>query len=416
MRRTPSKRRRGDSIPILTDHSARLQASCEALSTPTRARGLEQRASDESPHGAPVVVVGWQREAFDTVRPLLEAADYQILTAGSAAEAVDLVARERPCFLIIDSTALDANGAALIRRLQALDPGAVVIAQCESLDAAQRRRVRRSLGLYGIYDKADDPERLLELLDAAAEASRRIDHVRAEGALGKVILAKLCHDLRSYVHVIGGYTEVLCNDPTTTPCETVLSRLASATDIVRELVQAYLDLAHLESTPVIIHRELVDIDGLTAGLRVQAERQRGTRPSRVVVTVPAHGAVVHTDGEQLRAVLAQLLSNAIKLSDDGMVELTARFGKERTDFAITSTARGPAENVSPEPLQSQQLTDESLGGTPGQGLGLAIARRLSQLLGATLTADRSTDGAIVFTLSLPVGALVEAEAPMPTLH
>jgi signal transduction histidine kinase len=56
-------------------------------------------------------------------------------------------------------------------------------------------------------------------------------------------------------------------------------------------------------------------------------------------------------------------------------------------------------------------------GTPGQGLALAIVLRLSQLLGARLTAERAQQGGATFTLSLPLGAIGMASAvDAPAVH
>ena len=365
-----------------------------------------------------VVLMDARRAASEILAPILTAAGYRALPARSSAEALDVFVREHPHLLIVDDSLLDQSGTELIRRIRALDPSVAVIAQCESLDAGQRRKIRHRLSLHGIHDKADDPERLLELLDSAVDAARRLERTRADQSLRSLILEKLCHDLRSCLHVVHGYTEVLCNDPAASPVEAVLSRLAAASEMARELVQTYLDLAHLESPSVMVRRELVDIDALTADLAAHAGRQIGSRPIRFTLNVPYPGAVVHTDGEKLRAILTQLLSTVIKLSRGGTIELRASFALDRTDFTLTDSTNA-LERVEPPRLLEpcQLLGDDFLAGTPGQGLALAIALRLSQLLGATLSSDRAAGNEAMFTLSLPATALTGAgTVARPTLH
>jgi signal transduction histidine kinase len=381
-----------------------------------RARLHDRRVADSA--AAPstkVVVVAADSQPLADLSRLLADGGYEPLQAQTAAEALDVFVRERPFLILIDDSVLDASGADLIRRVRTIEPATAIIAQCGALDHRQRRRLMQQLGLHAVHDKLDAPARILEMLDSAVEATRRVARTGADQTLRGLILAKLCHDLRSYLHVVHGYTELLCTDPTTAERD-ILSRLAAASDSARDLVQQYLDLAHLESPGVVVRRELVSIDALLEDLEAQAERQIGNKPLQFTTLVPARGAVVHSDGEKLRAILNQLLTNAITFSAAGPIELAVCLAADHTTFVLTDTGPGMrvAELSDPTVLCSP-ATEVSRTGTPGQGLALAIALRLSRLLGGTLTADRGNAGGAVFSLSLPAAALTGSTGA-PTLH
>jgi len=371
-----------------------------------RARDYERRVT-QPPGDTPLqaLLIAPEHAAGDGTVSLLEAQGFNVSRASAPGLALEEFMRQRPEFVVLDDAFFDQSGADLVRRMQTLDPAATIIGQCRGLDARQRRTIRRSLGLYALYDKEEEGERLLELLDAACDAVRRLQRTRADHSLRGLILAKLCHELRSYLHVVQGYADVLCQDEASQRFEPLLSRLAAASHAASELVQEYLDLAHLEKGVVPVRRELVDVDELVAELRVHAERQIGSRPICFTAAVESPGAVLLTDGEKVRAVLAHLLSNSIKLSGAGTIELSVSFFADRTDFVMRDLNIHSTDELSRLFHSIAEGNDGASLGTPGQGLALAIALRLSQLLGATLTADRAVRGGAIFTLSLPVGAL-----------
>jgi signal transduction histidine kinase len=364
---------------------------------------------------AKVVVVGSGRAADDLAK-VLAAGGYEPLTAATAAEALDIFVRVRPFLLLIDDSVLDRDGADLIRRARSTEPATVVIAQTASLGAPQRRLLMRQLGLHAVHDAHDTPARILESLDSAVETTRRVARTGTAQALRGLILAKLCHDLRSYLHVIHGYTELLCGEAAAASLQPMLSRLATASDNARDLVQQYLDLAHLDSNRVVVRRELVDIDSLIEDLKAHVTRQIGQKRVEFRTLVPAGGVVIHSDGEKLRAILKQLLTNAVTFSVGGTIELGVCFAADHTSFVLTDTGPGMC-GLELAGLCATQAADSGgpRAATPGLGLALAIALRLSELLGGTLTADRSGNGGAVFMLSLPAVALAGA-AQFPTVH
>jgi signal transduction histidine kinase len=393
-------------------------AGLKAQQLVNRAREYERRVTDRTT-GAAFRVLFVGPDATTAVgHDQIKADGYRVLHAPGTSVALDMFVRERPEVVILDDSFFDQSGADLIRRARALEPMTAVIGQCNGLDPRQRRTVRQSLGLFALHDKREEPARLLEVLESAVDGARRMERMRADQSLRGLILAKLCHELRSHLHVVQGYTELLGQSGAVAAGEPLLSRLGAASNAACELVQTYLDLAHLESAAVPVRRELVDIDELVAELSTHVERQIGTQPLRFVSRVTSPGAVLLTDGEKVRAILTQLVNNAIKLGAAGTIELAVSFAREQTDFVLTDTVSYVSANDLSHLFQPFRQGDDTLPvSTPGQGLGLAIALRLSQLLGATLSAECEPRGGAIVTLSLPVGALGGARgADAPTMH
>ena len=102
------------------------------------------------------------------------------------------------------------------------------------------------------------------------------------------------------------------------------------------------------------------------------------------------------------AVLAQLLENAVKFSRAGTIELDVNDGPDAAQFVVRDVGPGIGAEALPalfDPFRQHPEMQET--STPGQGLGLAIARRLTDLLGGSLSVGRGEQGGAVFTLSIP---------------
>lgn len=365
-----------------------------------------------------VLLVGGppDRVAADTTR--LQDEGHRVLTTSDSAAALDLFVRERVDILVVAQSVIETAGAEFLQCVRRLDNAAPVILRADGLSAEHSLHLLRALDLHGICDDAETGKgRLLELVESASNGIRRVQNARAAHELRALILAKFCHELRNALHVIRGYSEILQADPGATSVENVVGRLEAASGAALGLAQDYLDLARLDAPGVIVRQEPVDIDALFEDLRALSRRHIGKRPVRFATDIPFPGAFVCTDREKVRAILAQLLTNAIKFTSSGEVRLTVRSDAGRTDFVLSDAGPGISPEALPEVLNPlYQFRNDPAATTPGQGVGLAIALRLSALIGASLAGRSDAHGGAVFTLSLPVTMSCRTDVPEPTLH
>src|SRR5262249_27215584 len=154
-----------------------------------------------------------------------------------------------------------------------------------------------------------------------------------------------------------------------------------------------------------LRQELVNVDGLVEDVRSGAVRQIGDRAVRFTTVVPFSGCFIRTDEEKLRAVLSELVVHAIRRTTSGEVVFAVDFAPDRTDFILRDDRRRPHSTSSLVMPPFGLRTQEWMDALPGDGIGLAIALRLSALLGASLTPGRGEDGGSKFTMSVPGGAI-----------
>ena len=381
-------------------------------------KGLRRRLAGQAPaiKTANVLLVGGSSDLVAADTAGLEKEGHRVVAAAGDAEALAVFSRERPDIVVVEQP-IETGADEFLRRMRVLDDSVPVIVRGHGLDAEQRRRLLHTFELHGIYDPDTDSGMLLELVASALNSIRRVRNVGAAQELRNLIVAKFCHELRNALHVIRGYSEILREDRATPSADDILDRLDLASESALGLAQDYLDLARLDAPGVVIRREPTDVDSLLADLRALSRRQIGARPVQFATDGVVRGSFVVTDAEKLRAILAQLLANAIKFTLSGEIRLSVRPASDHTDFVLTDGGPGIDQNVLPDVLSpAHQFRNDIAATAPGQGVGLAIALRLSALIGASLTAESDARGGAVFTLSLPVATSCRVDVYQPTLH
>lgn len=249
-------------------------------------------------------------------------------------------------------------------------------------------------------------------LFATTAESRRAELQQAIEARSR-IMRGVSHDLKNPLNAILGHTELLeqgIKGPLTDAQKTTLSRIRKSVDALLSLINDILDLSRAEGgqlkitpgetriLPVI--REIVDEHSASAAAAGQ----------RLDLQLPSDLPPLTTDRRRVQQILGNLLSNAIKYTPEGgLIEVRAEIkprdgasGGQRW-AAIEVTNTGPSIPTD----QVERIFDEFSRlkiheDKPGAGLGLAIARRVSRLLGGDLTVTSVDGRGPAFTLWLPL--------------
>ena len=108
---------------------------------------------------------------------------------------------------------------------------------------------------------------------------------------------------------------------------------------------------------------------------------------------------VRTDPRRLRQILQNLLSNALKFTESGSIEIWTTAQDHTVQIAVKDTGKGLKSKDQEKIFESFERLYSDVCGT---GLGLTIARRLSELMGGTLVAESPGEGlGTTFTVTLP---------------
>jgi signal transduction histidine kinase/CheY-like chemotaxis protein len=240
----------------------------------------------------------------------------------------------------------------------------------------------------------------LRLAKNAAEAANR---AKTE------FLANMSHELRTPLNGILGYAQLLRRDPAVPPEQREsVAGIESCGEHLLTLISEILDLAKIESGRLQLDLRHVDLDTL---LREVADvaRVRATQSGLMFTyqTATRLPAFVLVDGRKLRQILLNLLGNAVKFTDSGSVcfrvgATRVSGGRRKLSFDVTDTGIGIAAadlDAIFDPFHQLPQADRAIEGT---GLGLAISRKLTMLLGGTLSVRSERGKGSTFTVEIEV--------------
>lgn len=197
-------------------------------------------------------------------------------------------------------------------------------------------------------------------------------------------LAAASHDLRQPVHALNLFVGALRHVPMPADGVRLVEQIDASIIAMDELFTAILDISRLDAGVVPVHRSPFAIgallDRVCRDLAVDAEA-KGLRLSTVRC-----GAAVDSDPMLIERIVRNLVSNAVRYTDTGRIVVGCRRTRTHVLMRVYDTGRGiPADQ------QSRIFDDYYQLGNPGRerekgvGLGLAIVRRLADLLECKLT-------------------------------
>lgn len=246
----------------------------------------------------------------------------------------------------------------------------------------------------------------------AANAELNETNIALEKALKAKteFLATTSHEIRTPLNGILGMTQIMLRDPSV-PVETRdrLGVVHGAGMTMRALVDDILDVAKMETGNLTVEMTATDLHAmLNEATRMWEEQARG---KGLDFALESDGAPrwVQTDPGRLRQMLFNLLSNALKFTEEGRVSVTAQAVEDRLRITVSDSGIGIPAEKHEEIFESFRQVDagttRKFGGT---GLGLAIVRNLARALGGEATVASTEGEGTTFTIDLP---LVEVAAP-----
>jgi signal transduction histidine kinase/ActR/RegA family two-component response regulator len=244
-------------------------------------------------------------------------------------------------------------------------------------------------------------------LEALVAGERQLERTRdqalAAATAKSAFLANMSHEVRTPLNGILGIAQLLGRTHLTAEQRELVETLERSGQGLLGIVNQILDFSKLEAgkvsvhaAPLLVRQVLDDVEALFA---VQAQAKGLKLTTAMTEDCPP---CVSVDGQHLRQILNNLVSNAIKFTESGEVEVSV--GALPSGLSITVRDTGPG-------LGSRQITQlfqpfSQIDGSStrrhgGTGLGLAISRHLAEAMGGTLSVDSTPGVGSAFCVSLP---------------
>lgn len=255
---------------------------------------------------------------------------------------------------------------------------------------------------------------LVELNARISELARQADR-RSEARTE--LLANVSHELRTPLNgVIAGLAQFR-QTPLNNEQTTLLGVVRSSSEMLDRLAGDLLDLSAIESGKISLKPSPLDLGVLVESIAEQQRHAAQDKGLKLEVTVdPSAKVRVLLDPVRLQQVIGNLLTNAIKYTEQGNVSVRARHRTETAngltwaEIVVEDTGPGFGETDAETLFERFQRGDDDRSLQPGLGLGLTIARTLTEAMGGQLRAESRTIGS-AFIVELPMAS---ADKVMPS--
>lgn len=213
-------------------------------------------------------------------------------------------------------------------------------------------------------------------------------------------LAAASHDLRQPLHALGLFVAALSQSDAADQEPELVAHIRSATDTLQNLLDAILDISRLDSGTVEPRVRPFALGPLLE--RIQRSLGLVAEHKGLRFRLRSTQAWVNSDEEMIQRILLNLVSNALRYTHRGGVLLAARVRPDAVRIEIWDTGSGIPEASRQEIFDEYvQLENPERDRAKGLGLGLAICRRLTDMLKVPLGVRSQPGRGSVFWISLP---------------
>ena len=241
--------------------------------------------------------------------------------------------------------------------------------------------------------------------------------------LGDVFLASLNHDIRTPLSGIVGMTDLLMETDLSEEQKEFVSTTKLCADQLLEMMGSALDYAALAAGGVKLQREEFHLPQVIESLVREFEPKAHAKKLSLTTTLSSGiPEYVLGDAVRLRQVLNPLLANAVKFTEAGAIEIAARTKGEVASGRVSLEVRvhDTGIGIAAEQLQViydsfRQLESGLSRSYPGMGLGLAVAKKLVEIMGGTIKAESNPGVGSEFIVTVPVDLPADQAADLARL-
>lgn len=296
------------------------------------------------------------------------------------------------------------------------------------LDYPEGRKACFEIRKVPYYDRVGKRHGLMGFGRDITERKRYQDALERASRDKTTFISTISHELRTPLNGIVGLSRILLDTELTAEQEKYLKTIHVSAVTLGNIFNDIIDMDKMERRKVQLDNQPVDFTSFLADLEnlsaLQAQ-QKGLR-FNLEPTLPLPHQVI-TDGTRLRQILWNLISNAVKFTQQGQVTVRVRYDEgDMLHFEVEDSGIGIPQDELDKIFAMYYQVKDSHGGKPatGTGIGLAVSRRLAKNMGGDITVTSEQGKGSTFTLTIHAPSVAEEvddafdedDMPLPALN
>jgi signal transduction histidine kinase/purine-cytosine permease-like protein/FixJ family two-component response regulator len=268
-----------------------------------------------------------------------------------------------------------------------------VLARQSQLFAQQESQIQTGK----LIDEIEAHEKTDHQLQIAKEQADAANNAKSRYLTG------ISHELRSPLNTVLGYAQLLeMDDSVTEKNRDRISVIRRSSEHLADLIEGLLDISKIEAGRLEIQRNPINFQTLL--YQIEQMFRREAENKGLIFTYESLSTLPDTvmgDEKRLRQILINLLTNAIKYTEEGTVSFFIKYRNQVAEFKVVDTGVG----IHDEDFERifgpfERVRRPGNPAVPGTGLGLTITRLLADIMGGDICVEKNPEGGSIFTVCL----------------
>ncbi|AOY88251.1 hypothetical protein BKP64_08790 [Marinobacter salinus] len=286
-----------------------------------------------------------------------------------------------------------------------------VNSMAETIESSQRELHQRvAWATSSLQRKVSELEQRNRELDVARTKANEAEKVKAN------FLANMSHEIRTPVNAIYGFSQRILRPGSASETKEYVEMMSRAAKLLIHLIDGILGFSKAESGAIRLHESIFDIrlclENIATIFSTEAQQKGLELVALIDSDVPEY---IRGDELRIEQVLANLLANAIKFTEEGHVLLRASVDGDHKSLKISVSDTGigiPDDEISNLFKAFEQNDSTSTRNFGGVGLGLSICQHITALMGGSVAVDSEPGKGSEFSFKLPINTQVKTELPV----